>query len=147
MRATATWMRIAFSEAPRNFLILKGLFDPAEEQLDIPTALVETGDFLGAGIEIVRKNSKYFARIDNNPDFADRIAKGILAVFCLAGGQKSDAIRKDRAAFHDSSLFDLLKRRVGFEPGYDPASSRIELGPPAIIVIAEVEHVASRQPR
>src|SRR3982074_219664 len=32
---------------------LEGLLDPAEEQLDRPTALIETGDFLGRGIEIV----------------------------------------------------------------------------------------------
>jgi hypothetical protein len=30
------------------------LLDPAEEQLDGPAALVEVGDFLGAGIEAAR---------------------------------------------------------------------------------------------
>src|SRR5208337_5116349 len=88
---------------------LEVLFDPAEKEFDIPAALVESGDFFGAGVEIVRKNPQDFARIDDNANFADGIAKGIFAVFRLTGGQKSDAIRKDRAAFHHGSLFDLAK--------------------------------------
>jgi hypothetical protein len=36
----------------------KGVFDPAEEQLDLPTPLIELGNLLCRGVEIVGKCSR-----------------------------------------------------------------------------------------
>ena len=37
------------------------LLDPAEEQLDLPAALVELGDLLGGGVEVVGEDAQRLA--------------------------------------------------------------------------------------
>ena len=44
--ATAIWMRTAFSEVPRKWLIFRVCLTHAEEQFDGPAPLVEVGDLL-----------------------------------------------------------------------------------------------------
>ena len=39
------------------------------------------------------------------------------------------------------SSLDQVERRVGLEAGDDPAAGGVELGPPGVIVVAEVEDV------
>src|SRR3972149_5060491 len=41
-------------------LDLQGLLDPAKEQLDGPAALVEIGDLLRGGIEVVAQQAQHF---------------------------------------------------------------------------------------
>jgi hypothetical protein len=52
----------------------------------------------------------------------------------------ADPIREDRAVRH-RQFFDHGQRGVGFEPGGDAALRAIELGPPGIVVIAQIKDV------
>src|SRR5713101_8969167 len=47
---------------------LEDLLDPAEEQLDGPAALVEVGDLLGSGIEVVAEDAQHLAGLGLDPD-------------------------------------------------------------------------------
>src|SRR6478672_9412191 len=127
---------------PEKLLNLEVLLHPAEEEFDLPTALVKRSDLFGAGVEIVGENAQGFAGFDAHAYFANGIIEWILAVLGLAGGQISDAIGEDGATLDDGPVFDPAKRGVGLEPGHDPASGRVESGPPTVIVIAKVEHIA-----
>ena len=141
MRATAIWMRTAFSEVPRKWRDLKGLLDPAEEQLDGPAALVEVGDLLGGGIEVVAEDAQHLAALGLDPDLAYGVAHGVAPAPGLAGGQEADAVGEDRACLGQRQFPSQGQRRVGLEAGDDAAAGGVELGPPAIIVIAKVENV------
>ena len=43
---------------PEEVADFEGLLDPAEEQLDLPAALVDLGDLLGGGVEIVGEDAR-----------------------------------------------------------------------------------------
>ena len=141
-------MRMAFSEAPRKCLILRVCFTQRKNSSICPAALVEIGDLLGAGVEIVGENAQDFAGFDAHAYFANGILHRVLAVRGLARRQIAD---RDRTGWCDprrwAGLVDRVKRRVGLEPRHDAASGLIELGPPAVIVIAKVEHIGGARPR
>src|SRR5438105_14999690 len=48
---------------------LQGLFDPSAEQLDSPSTLVQSGDFLRACSQIVAEDTQDFAGLDDRPYF------------------------------------------------------------------------------
>jgi len=53
----------------------------------------------------------------------------------------ADAIGQDGSARRHRQCLDHRQRRVGFEPGDDAALRPVELGPPVVIVIAQVKHI------
>jgi len=59
----------------------------------------------------------------------------------LARGQKADVVGQNIAAPRYRQLFHHGQRRVGFEAGDDPALRGVELGPPRVIVIAEIKDI------
>jgi hypothetical protein len=117
------------------------LLDPAEEQLDRPAPLVEIGDFLGRGVKVVRQDAQYLAAIELDLDLAHRIAKGVFAPAALACRQIADPVRQDRPVRRHRHLFDDLQGGIGFEAGDDAAALGIELGPPAIVIIAQIKDI------
>ena len=120
---------------------LQGLLDETEEQFDGPAALVEIGDLPGRGIEVVGQDAQYLARVGSDGDLAHRIAERVAAVSCLARRQVADAIGQDGAGLRNRLLAYCGKRRMRLEPGDDPASGLVHPGPPAEIVIAEIEDI------
>src|SRR3546814_8931756 len=62
-----------------------------EEQLDGPAALVEVGDLLSRGIEVVAQDAQDLAGLDPDPNLANRVAEGILAALGLALRQQPAA--------------------------------------------------------
>ena len=120
---------------------LEGLFDPAEEQFDCPTAFVEAGNLFGAGVEVVRQDAQHLARLDPDADLADRIGERVATVRRLPGRQMADAVGEDRTACGHRQLGDASERRVGLEAGYDAAASSVHLRPPAVIDVAQVKDV------
>jgi len=63
---------------------LQRLFDPAEEQLDRPAALVEIGDLLRAGVEVVGQQTEYLAGLGPDPHLAHRVGHRAVPVVRLA---------------------------------------------------------------
>jgi hypothetical protein len=59
---------------PKELLDLEVLLHPAEGEFDFPAALVERGDILGAGIQVVREKTQGLAGFNPDADFADRVA-------------------------------------------------------------------------
>jgi hypothetical protein len=72
--ATAIWIRTAFSLVPRKRRILRVCL---EEQLDRPAALIEIGDFLGGGVEVVAEDGQHLAGVELDAHFAHRILKRV----------------------------------------------------------------------
>jgi hypothetical protein len=64
------------------------------------------------------------------------------AVARHALGQMADAVGEDIRAVGDGVLGQHGELGVGLQAGHDAAAGAIEPGPPAVIVIAEVEHVS-----
>src|SRR6202008_3589104 len=112
----------------------EGLLDPAEEQLDGPTSAVEISDLLCAGIEVVRQDAQYLSGIGRDPHLPHGILYRITAAPGLACGEEADAVGEDVGALGDRQFFHHVERRVGFEPGHDPAADGVEFSPPSIIV-------------
>ena len=110
---------------------LEGLLDPAEEQFDGPTSLIEIGDLLGGGVEIVAQDAQHLAGLGLDADFADWVLEGIDAAACLSCRQVADAVGQDGAALWNRQVGNDGKRRVGLEAGDDAAAGGIELGPQA----------------
>ena len=61
----------------------------------------------------------------------------------LARRQMADAVGEDRAVPANRQFRDHRQRGIGFEPGDDAALRGVELGPPRIIVIAEIKDIGS----
>ena len=122
----------------------EGLFDPSEEQLDVPAALVEIGDVLGGGVEIVAEDAQDLAGLDADADFSDRALERIFAAHGLAGGQESDPVGEDIGVCIRGQLarLGLNQGRAGAESGDDAASGGIELGPPSVVIIAKIKDIA-----
>src|SRR6476661_9052292 len=76
----------------------EGLLDPAEEQLDGPAALVEPGDVLGGGVEVVAEEAQDLAGLGLDADLAHRVLERVAAASCLALRQMADAVGEDGAA-------------------------------------------------
>jgi hypothetical protein len=55
---------------------------------------------------------------------------------------QADSIGEDVAVWRDQQLFHHVERRVGLEPGHDPAADGIEFSPPGIVVIAEIKDIS-----
>src|SRR6516225_8555774 len=121
---------------------LEGLLDPAEEQLDRPAALIEIGDLPGGGVEVVAQDAQHLAGVELDAHFPHRVLEGVEPIVGLAPRQMADTIGEDDGAGGYWQFLDHRQRRVGFEPGDDAALRPVELGPPVVIVIAEVEHIS-----
>src|SRR6185437_11036059 len=73
----------------------QGLLHHTEEQFDLPASLIEVGDFLGGGVQIVGQNAQGSASLHGHDDLADRTLHGISAAFSLTARQKADAIAQN----------------------------------------------------
>ena len=117
----------------------EGLLDPAEEQLDGPAALIEVGDLLGGGIEVVREDAQHLAGLDLDAGLRGPGLEGIAAASAWRAGRWP--MRSERMVLPWARQFHQGERRVGLEAGDDAAAFGVKLGPPAIIVIAQVEDI------
>lgn len=117
------WMRTAFSDFPSRCLIFS--------ELDCPAALVEIGDLVRCGVQIVRQDTQDLARFGANRDLAHGFAERVLTVSGLACRKKTDAIRQDAAVVSSvapkRSLMHYGQWRVRFEAGDDTASGLVHL--------------------
>lgn len=119
----------------------EGLLDPAEEQFDVPAALVEFGDLIGRSIKIIGDNTQDLAGLGLDPDLAHRVLERVLAGLGLPCRQQSDAVGKHRRALRHLVLGRHQQRCIGLQTGDEAASRGMEFSPPAIVVVAEVEDI------
>jgi len=129
--------------SPQEVTDFQGLLDPSKEQLDGPSALVQIGDLLRAGSQIIGEDAQHLAGLDHDPNFADQTRHRVVTGSGEPFRKVSGPIAADRRSRWDRMILDDRKRRVGFEPRDNAAAGLIERRPPAIIVIAEVENVDS----
>jgi hypothetical protein len=120
---------------------LQSVLDPAKEQLDVPSALVQSRDVLGFGVEIVGEDPQHLAGVDNHLDLACGARHRIAAGGGEPRRQMADAIADDRRSRRHRPFFDDAEARIGLQARDDATSGIVELRPPAIVVIAEIKCV------
>src|ERR1700755_315109 len=82
---------------------LEGLLDPAEEQLDGPTSLVEIGNILCAGIQIVRQDTQDLSVVSRNAQLPHSVLHRITTASGLACGKQCDAVGANGVFFYAST--------------------------------------------
>ena len=127
---------------PQEVADFQGLLDPSKKQFDGPSTLIEVGDLLRAGLQVVCKDAQNLAGLNLDPDFAHQLRHRVTAGCGQAFGKMPGAIAEDRRSRRNRPIFLDEKGRIGFQARDDTASRLIELRPPAEIVIAEVEHIS-----
>ena len=105
MRATAIWMRTAFSEVPRKRVILRVCLTQRKNSSIGPAALVEIGDLLGGGVEVVATEMRSTLPVSvltrtSRTALVERVA----AAAGLARGQEADAVGEDVASSRHRQL-------------------------------------------
>jgi hypothetical protein len=117
------------------------LLDPAEEQLDGPTALVEVGDFLGRGLEVIAEDAQDFAGVGLDAHLANRVAEGIFSALSLALWQQPNAVGEDVGSFRQVEFSGYSQGRIGLEAGDDAAAGGMQAGPPGVVVVSEIKDI------
>src|SRR5690348_7780725 len=117
------------------------LLDPLEEQLDLPALLVEGGDLLGRAVEVVGEQAQQLAAVDADGDGAALALERIAPAAGEAAGQVAGLIGEHAGVGGDRPGHGRAQRRVGLEPGDEAAAGGGEAGPPAEVIVAEVEDV------
>ncbi len=122
---------------------LKMLFDPLEEQLHLPSVLVEQGDVLSTEEEVVRVIDKTAMQlrciVDDSPDNA-RI---LLQVLFLG---EADALVFEHVvcAIKDAFSIDNLVCRLALLPDDEECSERMNLIETGEVKVASVKHIAGK---
>ena len=101
---------------------LEGLLDPAEEQFDLPASLVEVGDLVGRGVEIVGEDAQLLAGLGQDAHLANTVLEGVPAAARQACGQVADAVRQDGRARRDRQILKEGEWRARLEAGDDAAA-------------------------
>ena len=70
----------------------QGLLQNAEEQFDLPSSLVEVGDFFGGRVQIIGQNPQGPSSLHRHDDLAHRDLHRIFAVFGLASRNYGDGV-------------------------------------------------------
>jgi len=74
------------------------LLDPAEEQFDGPSSLVQIGDDLGWSGQVIGHDPQDLAAVDDDPQLADVFVERVLAVIGLTLREMADAVGENVAA-------------------------------------------------
>lgn len=122
---------------------LRLLLDPADEQLDVPAPLVKRRNRAGGRIEVVGQHPQDGARLDLDPDLADGVAHRVAPAVRRPFRQEADPVgRHVGGTGRHRARLGHAQRGVGLKPGDDAAGSPVELRPPAVIIVAEVEDIS-----
>jgi hypothetical protein len=119
---------------PEEVADFQGLFDPSKEQLDGPSTLIQIGDFLGAGGQIIGEDAQHLAGLNYDPDFTDQTRHRVGAGRREPFGKVSGSIAQDRGFRWNRPILGDLKRCVGLKACDNAAIRLVEPGPPAIII-------------
>src|SRR5690606_36554668 len=92
-------------------------------------------------IEVVAEDAQPPAGLGRDRDLADGLLERVLAALGLAWRQEAEAIGEDGRARRDGVLRQRDERRGLLEAGDHPTAGGVELGPPAIVVVVEVENI------
>src|SRR5271154_7629196 len=87
---------------------LQGLFDPSKEQLDSPSPLVQVGDVLRAGVEIIGEDAQHLAGIVDHSDFADETRHWVATRCGEPLGKIPGPIAEHRASWRDRPILNDL---------------------------------------
>src|ERR1700738_106911 len=118
------------------------LLDPAKQQLDLPSRLVEGGDVDAGAFEVIGQQGDGFAvgSLDPEPAQADRQMRIALAgqahLTVLEHGETIALRERDRALAND------LEAHVGLGSGDEDRVLLSDRGPPAIVTIALIKDIA-----
>src|SRR6266478_6330294 len=118
------------------------LFDPAKQQLDLPSSLVEGGDVDGGSFEVIGQQGDGFAvgSLDQEPAQPDRQLRIALAgqahLTVLEHGE-TIALRE-----REGALANDLEAHVGLGSGDEDRALLSDRGPPAIVAIALIKDIA-----
>src|SRR5437764_8401014 len=117
------------------------LFDPAKQQLDLPSGLVEGGDVDRGALEVIGQQGDGFAvgSLDHEPAQSDRQLRIALAgeahLTVPEHGETITAGERDRA------LADDVEAHVGLGSGDEERARLSDRGPPAVMAIALVNDI------
>jgi SAM domain (Sterile alpha motif) len=117
------------------------LFDPAKQQLDLPSSLVEGGDVDGGSFEVIGQQGDGFAvgALDPEPAQSDRQLRIALAgqahLIVLEHGETVALGERDRA------LANEVEAHVGLGSGDEDRALASDRGPPAVVAIALIKDV------
>ena len=111
---------------------------PTEEQLDVPPLLVEVGDGLSRGIEIVGDDAQNLASVEPHVDLAQGFAHGVLARSRHALRQGDEEIGEDGAVGGRCARLEDGGARVLLETGDELGALGIDLGPPGKVIKSKV---------
>src|ERR1035437_1082676 len=117
------------------------LFDPPEQQLDLPAALVEGGDLDCGASKIVGEECHHSAVLAPDLDAPERDRKPGVA---LAGENDlviGDDLEAVALALTVGAMLDRAKTYAGFPRGDEESRSIIDLLPPVEAAISLVEHI------
>ena len=93
---------------------------------------------------VVGEDAQHLAGVGPDLNLAHRLGERVLAAPGLALRQQADTVRENVAVFvfGQGAFGARRQRRVGLETGDDAAAGAVQRGPPAVIVVAEVENVS-----
>src|SRR5207302_7008624 len=115
------------------------LFDPAKQQLALPSGLVEGGDVDRGALEVIGQQGDGFAVGDHEPAQSDRQLRIALAgeahLTVPEHGETITAGERDRA------LADDVEAHVGLGSGDEERARLSDRGPPAVMAIALVKDI------
>src|SRR5271167_536133 len=117
------------------------LFDPAKQQLDLPSGLVEGGDVDDGSCEVIGQQGDGFAvgSLDPEPAQSDRQLRIALAgeahLTVLEHGETIALRERDRALAND------VEAHVGLGSGDEDRALVSDRGPPAVVAIALIKDI------
>jgi hypothetical protein len=112
---------------------LQRLFDPAEEQLDRPAALVKIGDLAGGSIEIVADDTNLLSGLQQHAGLAHRLVHRISTAAGETLRQLSHPVGKDVGALRYFQFLDDAQRRVRLQPRDEAAAGFVQRSPELIM--------------
>lgn len=114
------------------------LFDPFEEQLDLPSPFVEGGDVAGRALPVFGQEDQFLGALFVVVDDA---AQGLWILVLALALVADDVVLEDAVGRIDAAL-QGLQEQVGFGTGDEAAAGIVQLGPETGIDVGLVEDVA-----
>ena len=128
--------------APETF-DLKMLFDPLEEQLHLPSVLVEQGDVLCTKEEVIRVVNKaamqFWSIVDDSPDDA-----GILLLVFFLGKANTLVFEHIVSAVENTFAIDNLVCWLTFLPDDEESAKHMDMIETGEVKVASIKHIAGK---
>jgi len=115
------------------------LFDPFEEQLDLPAAFVDGGDGNGRMSEMIRKEAESFPRL--RIDITDSAQRHGVVAFSLPCAQPDSLVATQSCRFVDSPGLQNVELGVALGANHEVAVCDLDPKKTTEVEVASVEHI------